>query len=150
VHAGGALRGRGGQHQPADDGRPGQRDLLRDEAADGEPQQVNLAEVHCGEERDGVAGHLLDGARRCAAGAADSGVVDGDDPPGQGQRVDQRGIPVVEVPAEVLEQDQRHATLATAGVAVRIVDAVGRADQLVRKACIGSHHGIPSLVIVTN
>jgi hypothetical protein len=86
---------------------------------------------------------------RCPGGA-DSGVVDGDDAPGQGQRVDQRGIPVVEVPAEVLEQDQRHATLATAGVAVRIVDAVGRADQLVRKARIGSHHGIPSLVIVTS
>ena len=43
-----------------------------------------------------------------------------------------------------------NAILATAGVAVRIVDAVGRADQLVRKACIGSHHGILSLVIVTS
>jgi hypothetical protein len=38
------------------------------------------------------------------------------------------------VAAEVLEQDQRRATLAAAGVAVRVVDAVGRADQLVLQA----------------
>jgi hypothetical protein len=126
----------GGQDQPAHDGRPPQRDLLRDEAADGEPQHIDLTEVHGGEERDGVTGHLFHRVRCGPGGAADSGVVEGDDPPGlpgRGQRVDQRGIPAVKVAAEVLEQDQRRVTLA-AGIAVRVVDAVGRADPLVRKA----------------
>jgi hypothetical protein len=104
VHARGALRRRGRQDQPSHDGRPGQGNLLRDEAADGEPQQVNLAEFHGGDEGDGVAGHLLHAVRCCPGGAADSGVVERDDTPGRCQRVDQRGIPVVEVPAEVLEK----------------------------------------------
>ena len=87
-----------------------------------------------GEERDGVARHLLDGVRGGAGGAADSGVVERHDPPGRRQRVDQRRVPVVEIPAEVLEQDQRHRTLAAAGVAVGVVHAVGRTDQLVRSS----------------
>jgi hypothetical protein len=52
VHAGRALRRRGGQDQPADDRRPHQCDLLGDEAADGEAEQVDLAELHGGDERD--------------------------------------------------------------------------------------------------
>jgi hypothetical protein len=139
VQAGRALQRGGRQDQSTHDGWPPQRNLLRDEAADGESQQIDLTEVHGGEERDGVACHLLHRVRRCPGGATDPGVVEGDDPPGRGQRVDQRGIPVVEVAAEVLEQDQRHVILAAAGVAVRIVDAVGCADQLVRKSRVGSH-----------
>jgi len=72
-------------------------------------------------------------------GSADSGVVERHDPPGRCQRVDQRGVPVVQVSAEVLEQDQRHLALA-AGVAVGVVDAVGRADQLVRQLRISRAH----------
>src|SRR6266568_4726093 len=49
--------------------------------------------------------------------------------------VDQCGIPVVEVSAEVLQTDQRRAAAgAWAGVAVRVVDAVRRPDQFVRQA----------------
>ena len=114
-------------------GRPGQRDLLGDEAADREAEQVDLVEVHRGEEREGVAGHLLDGVGVVPVEPPTPALSNGDDPPVARQRVDQRGIPVVEVPAEMLEKDKRHATLA-AGVTVRVVDAVGRADQLVRKA----------------
>jgi hypothetical protein len=53
---------------------------------------------------------------------------------GRCQRVDQGGIPVVEVPAEVLEQDQRHANPAAARVTVGVVDAVRCPDSLVRQA----------------
>jgi hypothetical protein len=60
------------------------------------------------------------------------GVVEGDDAAGGGQVVDQRGVPVVEVPAKVLEQDERR--LALAGVAVGEVDTGRRAGQLVRQA----------------
>jgi hypothetical protein len=115
--------------------------MLRDEAADGEAEQVGLADPHGGEERDGVAGHLPDGLRGGAGGAADPGVVERHDPPGRRQRLDQRRVPVVQVPAEVLEQDQRHRALAAAGVAVGVVDAVDPADQLVRQLRVsGAHH----------
>ena len=39
----------------------------------------------------------------------------------RGERVDEGGIPVVEVAAEVLQQDERH--IAGADVAVRVLDA---------------------------
>src|SRR5690349_15901637 len=97
VHAGRALRRRGGQDEPPDEGGPHQRDLLGDEAADGEAQQIGLAKVQAGGEGDSVAGHLLDGVRGDAGGPADSGVVEGDDPSARGQRVDQRGVPAVQV-----------------------------------------------------
>jgi hypothetical protein len=107
VHAGRAARGRGSQNQPADEIGPDQRDLLRDEAADGEPEDIGPAEPHGGEERDGVVRHLLDGVRRGSGRTADPGVVERNHPPARCQRVDQRGIPVVQVSAKVLEQDQR-------------------------------------------
>jgi hypothetical protein len=141
VHASRALRRRGSQHQPADDRLPDQRSLLRNEAADGEAEEAHLAELHGGDERDGVARHLLDGVRGSAGGAADSGVVERHDPPRQGQRADQRGIPVVQVPAEMLEKDQRRPALTAAGVAVGIVNAVGGTDRLVGKIRISLSHG---------
>ena len=128
MHAGRALGRRGRENQPADDSRPDQRDLLRDEAANREAEQTNLADLHGGDERDGIARHLLDGVGGGAGGAADSGVVERHNPPGRRERVDQRRVPVVEIPAEVLEQDQRHRTLAAAGVAAGVVDAVGGTD----------------------
>src|SRR5439155_1641599 len=56
VHAGGALRCCGRKDQPSCNGWPGQRNLLRDEAADGESQEINLAEVQGGDEGGGVGG----------------------------------------------------------------------------------------------
>ena len=45
------------------------------------------------------------------------------------QRVDQRGIPVVEVPAEVLEKHERRRPVAD--LAIRVVDPVRGADHAV-------------------
>ena len=142
MHADCALRRRGGQHNPPGDRRPDQRDLLGDEAADGEPEQVHLAQLQGGDKRDRFPRHLSHGARCRSRGAADARVVEGDDPPACCQRVNQRGIPAVEVAAEVLEQHQRQgaAGLAT-GVAVGVVDAIGRADGLVRQAGVGAVPG---------
>ena len=113
-----------------DDIRPDQGDLLGDEAADGESEQIDLAELLGLEEGDGVACHLLDGARRGSAATAHSGVVERDDTARRGERVDQCGIPVVEVSPEMLEQNEwQHPT---AGFAIDEVDPVGRADALVR------------------
>ena len=121
------------------DGGSGQGNLLRDEAADGEPQKIHLAEVQGGDKGDRVVCHLLHSVRCLPGGAADSGVVEGDDTPGRRQRVDQRGVPVVEVSAEVLEEDQWHTVASRrAGVAVRVIDAVRRLDQLVRQTRVGA------------
>ena len=77
----------------------------------------------------GICGCSSGGVRGGADGAADSGVVERDDPPRGGQRVDQRRVPVVQVLADVLEQDQRRPVLvAAAGVAVGVVDAVRGTD----------------------
>lgn len=109
---------------------------------DGEAEQIRLAELHGGDERDGIADPRLDGIRGGAGGAADSGVVEGHDPPGRCQRVDQRGVLVVQVAAEVLEQDQRHRAVA-AGVAVGVLDAVGGMHDLVRKLRVSLGYGSP-------
>jgi hypothetical protein len=60
VHAGRALRSRRREDQAPDQGRPTQGDLLGDKAADGEPEQVYLAEPERGDEGDRVPRHLLD------------------------------------------------------------------------------------------
>jgi hypothetical protein len=56
--------------------------------------------------------HRFDRVRRQAGGAGHAAVVECHDPPFGGQVVDQSGVPVVEVAAEVLEEDERHITLA--------------------------------------
>jgi hypothetical protein len=61
--------------------------------------------------------------RRRAGRGTDARVVEGDDPVGPGERVDQRRIPVVQVAAEVLEQEKRDGSFMPAGVPVRVADA---------------------------
>jgi hypothetical protein len=65
-------------------------------------EQIHPLQFHCLEESDGVAGHRLDGVRRLAGGGADACVVEGDHAAIRGQRIDERGVPVVEIAAEVL------------------------------------------------
>jgi hypothetical protein len=112
-----------------------------DEAADAEAEQICLAELHGGEERDGVARHLLDDVGGGAGEAADSGVAERHDPPlPRRERADQGRGPVVEIAAEVLEQDQRHRAFA-AGIAVDVADAVGVTDPAVWKLRISPGYG---------
>ena len=72
------------------------------------PSRSTRWRLHRLEERDRVVRHRLDGVRRAAGRGADADVVEGDDASLRGERVDQRGVPVVEVAAEVLQQDERH------------------------------------------
>jgi hypothetical protein len=104
VHPGGALRRGGCEHDPPQQIGADERDLLSDEAADGETEQIDSLEFHRLEEGNGVVGHRLDGARRPAGGGADAGVVEGDHAAIRGERIDQRGVPVVEIAAEVPER----------------------------------------------
>jgi hypothetical protein len=82
-----------------------QRDLLRDEAAYRESEQIGLTDAHRVEEGNGVPRHPRDRCGRPPGGGADSGIVERDDTPGRRQSVDQRWVPVVEVPSEVLKQN---------------------------------------------
>ena len=86
------------------------------------PSRSTRSKLHCLEEGDRVVRHRLDGVRRRTGRAADADVVEGDHAPPRGKLVDQRGIPVVEVAAEVLQQHERH--LALTEVAVGVLDPV--------------------------
>ena len=130
VHPGRALRCRRREHDPPQQVGADQRDLLRDEAAEREAEQVDPLEVQCVEEGDRVVRHRLDGARRPAGRGADADVVEGNHASIRGERVDQRRVPVVEVAAEVLQQDERHITFTE--VAVRVLDPVVGLDTLDR------------------
>jgi hypothetical protein len=79
VHARRALRASRRQHKPSDERRPHQCDLLRDEPADREPEQVDLGEAERVRERDHLAGTRRDRPTRLARGGPDAGVVDQDD-----------------------------------------------------------------------
>src|SRR4051794_31032626 len=127
VHPGRAARRRGGEDQATDRSRPDQRDLLGDGAADREAEHVDGAELEGLEERDGVARHLRDRARRRAGRSGHAGVVEGHDSPVVRQRVHQRGVPVVEAAAEVLEEHERRCPFAD--LAKGVVDAVRGADH---------------------
>jgi hypothetical protein len=73
-------------------------------------------------------GHRLDGVRRRARCARDADVVERNDTAIRGKRVDEGWIPVVEVPAEVLQRDERD--IALANVAVCVLDPVLGGDPL--------------------
>jgi hypothetical protein len=80
----------------------------------------------------------IENPRMSAWRAAHAGVIEGHDPPARHQCVDQRRVPAVEIPAEVLQQNQRHLTVA--GLAVGVLDAVRSADELVRERCVRRGH----------
>src|SRR5258708_7478897 len=93
------------------------------------PEDVHAIEIDRREECDRVAGHLCHGVRRRAAGTADARVVEQVHSPPYCECVDQRGVPEVEIAAEVLEQDQGHRVVPE--LAERVVDAVRCAHHLV-------------------
>jgi hypothetical protein len=133
VHPGRALRGRGGEHEAPRQVGADERDLLCDEAADREPEQVHLLEAHRLDEGDRAVSHRLDRVGRDAGGAAHADVVERGDASLRCEIVDERGVPVVEVAAEVLQQHERH--LAGAELAVGVLDPVLCRDPL--DLCVG-------------
>jgi hypothetical protein len=129
MHLGGAAGGGRGEDHATGHRRSDQRDLLGDEAAEREAEEVDRVELEGLEERDGIARHLGDRARGGARRSGHSGVVERDDPPVARQRVDQSGVPVVEVAAEMLEEHQRRRP--GADLAIRVLDPVRGTDHAV-------------------
>ena len=99
-----------------------ERDLLRDEAADREAEQVHALETDRLDEGDRTVSHRLDRVRGRAARRGDSDIVERDYASLRGESVDHRRVPVVEVSAKVLQRDERN--VARANVAVGVLDAV--------------------------
>lgn len=138
VHAARALGRRRGEDEATHERGPDQGHLLRHEAADREPQQVDHGEPHRVQKVDRVSSHLRNRRRGRTARCGDSSVVERHDPTKDGECVQEGGIPVVEVASEVLEDDQGDA--APAEVSVGVVDPVGCPDHLGRSlavACVG-------------
>jgi len=81
-------------------------------------------------------GHRFDRVRRGAARGGDADVVEGDHASIRGERIDERRIPVVEIAAEVLQQDERHP--AYTEVAIGVVDRVAGSDSSARS--VGVSH----------
>jgi hypothetical protein len=73
-------------------------------------------------------GHPRDRVRGRAGRAADANVVERDDAAPGGEIVDQRRIPVVEIAAEVLQQDERN--VAGSELAVGVIDPLSAATRL--------------------
>jgi hypothetical protein len=127
VHPRRTPRSRGREDDAPQQIGANQRGLLRNEAADREPEEIQALEAHRVEEGDCVVSHRLDRVRRRACRGTHADVVERHHASLRGEIVDQRGIPVVEIPAEVLQQDERHITGAE--VAVRVLDRILGCDS---------------------
>ena len=60
MHPGPASWRGGGQHNPAQHVGPDECDLLGNEAADREPEDIDAGNIQRGDESNSIAGHLLD------------------------------------------------------------------------------------------
>ena len=93
----------------------GQEEVLGDEAAHGEGEDVHGAVPQPGDEVVGVLRGFLDRARDDAAGGAHPLLVEGDDvaPPGDG--IHDAGVPVIERGREVGEEHHGDVVVALGG-----------------------------------
>ena len=104
-----ALGSGSGQHEPANQARAKQRQLLRDVAAEREAEDVDFLQAERVDEGERVASHVGHVVGNDSGRAADAAVVEQDDFAILGEPVDQRRVPAVEVAAEVLEAEQAAA-----------------------------------------
>jgi hypothetical protein len=103
VHLRRALRTSCRQNETPDERRSHERDLLGDESADREAEQVDLLEAERGDEGDDLPRRLGNRVARPSGRGTDTRIVDEDDLALAGDRVGQRRVLVVEIAAEVLQ-----------------------------------------------
>ena len=84
--------------------------------------------------------HLLHRIRCAPCRGSDPDVVERHDATRRSQFVDQRRVPIVEVPAEVLEQEEWDSALTH--LAIGVLDAVRGPDDLVRNVRICRCHSV--------
>ncbi len=103
-----AARAGADQHQAPDQIGCLQRDLLGDEAADREAEQINSRQSQRLYEGDGVGAHFLERGRHLARAAGYARVVEQDHFSTLGQAVGHGRVPMVHGAGEVLVENQRH------------------------------------------
>lgn len=106
-----ARRPRAGKDGAADEIGCVEEDLLRDEAAEREANQVGRLQSQRPDRGDRVGGHFGHTERCRAAGITDTAVVERIDRPNRRQTLDDPGIEIVEVGAPVIEQHNRHPNI---------------------------------------
>ena len=109
-HALAAPRARRQQKNPFDTVGVVQRQLLCDHAAERKPDDIELVQSEGIVERQGMPRHRQDGFGRFAPGTSDPGIVKEDDVVIGGEAVGDQGIPVVQVSAKVVHEDEREPT----------------------------------------
>src|ERR1700751_4615473 len=126
---------RGDEHRMTDRADSLQRCVIRD-------APVARRVILCGDESNGIAGHLLDPGGSCSSRGPDTHIVERYDAPPSGQAVDQGRIPILQIAAEVLQQYQRDC--AAADFTVGVGDAVVGVNDLIGSCavadfCCGGH-----------
>ena len=106
MHPGRPLGGGRSQNGAVDQAWTREHDLLRHETANREAEDFDAVERKCVDKRECPTCHLCDSARGNAGRAPDANVVERQDPSFFAQSVDQRRVPVVQVPPEVLEKKE--------------------------------------------
>ncbi len=118
-------------------GRGGSARSLARRSCRSRTEQVDSLQAHRLDEGDRLLGHLFDGVRSRAGRRADTVVVEGNHPSIRSERVDEGRIPVVEVPSEVLQQDERTSPSPGRGTRTR---SLSRGDPSYRR--LGVHRSI--------
>src|SRR5919108_1442574 len=115
-----------------------QGDLLRDHAADGKAEHVDLGKPQSHDEGDGVCTRLLKARRDLAGTARNARVIEEDYLAVPGQAVGYGRIPIIHTPAEMLVEDERHAA-GPAETAIGETDAIGL-DELRQSGLVRMNH----------
>ena len=102
-----ALRRCAGEHEPSNQQRTKQDQLLGDMAAEREPEEVDPLQAERIDEGDRIPCHIRDVLWNRAGRATDAAVVQEDDLAVPREAVDEQRVPAVEVAAEVLQHHQR-------------------------------------------
>src|SRR5713101_2036317 len=111
------TRGGPDQDELANQVRTVECDLLRDHSPDREAEKIDLRQSDTIDERFRVLRHACKGRRHFAGRTCDSRIIEEDDLTLLGKPVQNRRIPVVEVPGEVLVKDKgQTASLAPAPI----------------------------------
>jgi hypothetical protein len=109
MHPRRSFRSGGSEDDPVRHAWTREHHLLRHEAGDGEAEDVDPLQPQCIDERDRPMCHLSNTARSDARCGPDADIVEREDPARFAQSVDQRRVPVVQVPSEVLKEGKRGA-----------------------------------------
>src|ERR1700735_4917945 len=95
-----AFRAGAGENEPVYQPRTTESDLLRNKAAHGEPEQIDLRQTQYIDKVENIGGKPRGRLRSGTVRESNAAVVDKDDLPFGSDGIDESRIPVVEIPSE--------------------------------------------------